>query len=116
MLIRVVVKSANYANETSKVILNREHYWHRIPEIASSPYIRSLLDTVQISDDEKDPPALVLEWMDMDLRVLPAERFRGDMGLFKATAKGMLSGLAVFEKLNLVHTGKMSQPQIVVSH
>lgn len=98
-------------NEDEKHYLQSEYEYHRIPEIASSNYIRSLHDTISASEDDKDTPSLVFEWMDMELRVLPAKRFRGDKKLFKTVAKGMLSGLAIFEKLKLLHGG-MSLPAL----
>jgi len=98
-----VVKSA--ATNDEKMPLNREYRNHKIPEIASCPYIQTLYDIVRPNDDTTDPPHLIFEWMDLDLRSVPAARFRGDPKLPKVVSKAVLSALKVFKKLNTVHTG-----------
>jgi hypothetical protein len=100
---RAVVKTAH--SDIEKFILNRELYNYQIPEIASCPSIRALVDTIPNTDGQNgDPPCLVFEWMDLDLFGLESERFRGDGQLFKTAARGMLSALALFARLKMVHT------------
>jgi hypothetical protein len=100
---RAVVKSA--ATDDEKIALKREYRNYRVPEIASCPYIRTLYDIVRPSDDPQELPYLIFEWMDLDLRSVPANQFRGDQKLPKTVFKAVLSALKLFKKLNAVHTG-----------
>lgn len=102
---RAVVKSATTSDE--KMALRREYRNYGIFAIASCPYIRTLYDTVRLHDDQSDLPCLVFEWMDLDLRSVPAHRFRGDSRLPRVVSKGVLSALELFKKFNAVHTGKL---------
>ena len=88
--------------------LKREYRNYGISEIASCPYIRTLYDTVRPDEDSGDPPCLVFEWMDLDLRSVPANQFRGDPRLPKIVSKAVLSALKRFKRLNAVHTGECS--------
>jgi hypothetical protein len=103
---RAVVKCAAINDE--KVALKREYRNYGISEIASCPYIRTLYDIVRPNEDPHDLPYLIFEWMDLDLRSVPAKRFRGDPRLPKVVSKAVLSALKTFEKLNAVHTGNCS--------
>ena len=103
---RAVVKCA--ATNDEKIALKREYRNYGISEIASCPYIRTLYDIVRQNEDPHDPPYLIFEWMDLDLRSVPANRFRGDPRLPKVVSKAVLSALKPFKKLNAVHTGNCS--------
>jgi serine/threonine protein kinase len=103
---RAVVKSA--ATNDEKIALKREYRNHRIFEIASCPYIRTLYDTVPSNEDQHNSPCLVFEWMDLDLRSVPANRFRGDPRLPRVVSNAVLSALKLFKMLNAVHTGNRS--------
>ncbi|KAH7388831.1 kinase-like domain-containing protein [Pyrenochaeta sp. MPI-SDFR-AT-0127] len=97
-----MIKSA--ATDSEKMCLRREIRNYRIDEIASSPYIRALYDTVQWNESQDDPPCLVFEWMDYDLRAITAPEFRSNPKLPKAVSYGVLSALDVFRTLDAVHT------------
>ncbi|MCJ1259168.1 hypothetical protein MMC24_007004 [Lignoscripta atroalba] len=97
-----VVKCAVTKDE--QTALKREYRNYGISEIASCPYIRTLYDTVRPDEDSGDPPCLVFEWMDLDLRSVPANQFRGDPRLPKIVSKAVLSALKRFKRLNAVHT------------
>jgi hypothetical protein len=103
---RAVVKSA--ATNDEKIALKREYRNHRIFEIASCPHIRTLYDTVRSNEDQHNSPCLVFEWMDLDLRLVPANRFRGDPRLPRVVSNAVLSALKLFKMLNAVHTGNRS--------
>jgi hypothetical protein len=103
---RAVVKSA--ATNDEDIALKREYRNYGIFEITSSPYIRTLYDTVQSYENQRDPSCLIFEWMDLDLRSVPANRFRGDPRLPRVVSKAVLSGLKLFKMLNVVHTGNYS--------
>ena len=103
---RAVVKCAATSDE--KTALKREYRNYGIPEIASCPSIRTLYDTVQANEDLHNPSCLVFEWMDLDLRSVPANRFRGDPRLPKVVSKAVLSALQLFKTLSAVHTGNCS--------
>jgi hypothetical protein len=103
---RAVVKSA--ATDDEKMPLHREYRNHKISKIVSCPYIQTLYDVVLPYDHSNDAPFLIFEWMDLDLRSVPAARFRGDPKLPKVVSKAVLSALEVFKKLNAVHTGNGS--------
>jgi hypothetical protein len=98
-----VVKSA--ATNDEKIALKREYRNHKIFEIASCPYIRTLYDTVRSNEDQQNSSCLVLEWMDLDLRSVPANRFRGDPRLPRVVSNAVLSALKLFKMLKAVHTG-----------
>lgn len=98
-----MVKCATTNGE--RIALKREYNNYGISEIASCPSIRTLYDTVRPDEDPHDPPYLVFEWMDLDLRSVPASRFRGDPRLPKVVSKAVLSALRLFNTLNAVHTG-----------
>ena len=102
---RAVIKSA--ATNDERIALKREYSNYKILEIASCPYIRALHDTVRSNEDQHDPGCLVFEWMDLDLRSVQANRFRGDPRLPKVVSKAVLSALGRFKKLSVVHTGKL---------
>ena len=103
---RAMVKCA--ATNDEKMALKREYRNYGISEIALCPYIRMLHDVVQSNGDLQDPPCLVFEWMDLDLRSVPAHRFRGDSRLPKVVSIAVLSALETFKTLNAVHTGDSS--------
>ena len=103
---RAVVKCG--ATDDEKIALKREFRNHGISKIASCPYIRTLYDIVQPNEDSHYPPYLIFEWMDFDLRSVPAKRFRGDLRLPKVVSKAVLSALETFKQLNAVHTGDCS--------
>jgi hypothetical protein len=107
---RAVIKSAVTNDEN--IALKREYRNHMITEIASCPYIRTLYDTVRSNENQHDPGCLVLEWMDLDLRSVQANRFRGDPRLPKVVSKAVLSALELFKKLNVVHTGGLFVPPL----
>jgi hypothetical protein len=103
-MLRSVIKSATTSNE--KRTLTREHANYGIPEIASCPDIRTLHDTISQPDaDSQEPPSLVFEWMDFDLRALPAYLFRADQHWPKAVSKAVLSALVCLKSLNAIHAG-----------
>jgi hypothetical protein len=68
-----VVKTA--ASDVEYVALKREYNNYKIPDIASSPYIRALYDAVSSFEQgvcqggaaAEDPLCLVFEWMETDL-------------------------------------------------
>jgi hypothetical protein len=103
---RTVVKCA--ATNGERVALKREYSNYGISEIASCPSIRTLYDTVRPEEDPYDLPYLMFEWMDLELRSVPASRFQGDPRLPKAVSKAVLSALGLFNALNVVHTGNCS--------
>lgn len=115
-----VVKTA--ASELESVALNREYQRYQVPDIASNPYIRNLYDTVGMfeggmgdgTEVAEEPPCLVLEWMDTDLRCLPSQQFRHASHLPKIVSRSVLSALDVFKKHNLMHTGKCPTSQSFV--
>ncbi|KAF2873062.1 kinase-like domain-containing protein [Massariosphaeria phaeospora] len=107
-----MVKTAATADE--KMCLRREYRNYRIEDIASSPYIRALCDTV--SDEDQDSPScLVFEWMDYDLRSVTAPEFRSNPRLPRAVSTAVLSVLRVLKTLNAVHTD-VNPNNIYVAH
>ena len=105
---RAMIKTA--ATDDEKMCLKRGYRNYRINEIASSPYIRALCDTVRSNEDE-DPDeqsCLVFEWMDHDLRSVTAPEFRGSPTIPKVVSKAVLSALTVLKTLDAVHTGRKS--------
>lgn len=111
---RAMIKSAT--TDSGKMCLRREYHNYRIDEIASSPYIRALYDTVDLSKSQDDPPCLVFEWMDHDLRAITAPEFRSNPKLPKAVSHGILSALNVLKTTDAVHTGCISYlyPSVVL--
>jgi hypothetical protein len=106
-----VVKTA--VGELENVALKREYNNYKIPDIASSPYIRTLYDTVGSFEDVRhggaaveDPLCLVLEWMETDLQSLSSHQYRCDSRLPKVISKSVLSALDTFKRYNAAHTGK----------
>ncbi|KAF2006447.1 kinase-like protein [Amniculicola lignicola CBS 123094] len=97
-----VMKSA--ATNDERIALKREYRNYGILEIATCPYIRTLHDTVQSNEDQHNPGCLVFEWMDLDLRSVQANQFRGNPRLPKVVSKAVLSALRLFKKLSVVHT------------
>ena len=100
---RAMIKTA--ATNDEKMCLRREHRNYGINDIASSPYIRALCDTVRLNEYQDDPSCLVFEWMDHDLQSITAPEFRGNPTLPKVMSKAVLSALNVLKTLNAVHTG-----------
>ena len=100
---RAVIKSADTADE--KLTLRREYRNYRISEIASSPYIRSLRDTIWSDQDGDNPSSLVFEWMDHTLTRVPMPLLRANPLLPKTVSKAVLSALSVLKTLNAIHTG-----------
>ena len=96
------------ATNDERIALSREYSNYKIAEFVSCPFIRSLYDTIQPEEDPPDPPYLVFEWMDLDLRSVSASQFRGDPRLPKIVSKAVLSALLLFDKFNAVHTGNHS--------
>jgi hypothetical protein len=112
---RAVVKTA--ASRLENVSLNREHNIYHMPDIASSPYIPALYDTVGSFEVEelsrfgvpaKDPSCLVFEWMETDLHSLSSYQYRRNSRLPKIISKSVLSALDMFRRYNGTYTGKHS--------
>ncbi|KAF2278162.1 kinase-like protein [Westerdykella ornata] len=102
---RAVVKSAITNDEI--FTLKREYRNYQKVEIASRPHIRTPYDVVWPNDTQEDQLHLLFEWMDRDLRLVPANVFRGDQRLPRAVSKAVLSALIIFKQLNVVHTGNL---------
>jgi serine/threonine protein kinase len=85
--------------------LTREYHNYGFSEIASSPFIRALRDTVWSNQDRDNPSCLVFEWIDQDLESVTAPTFRGRPILPKVVSKAVLSALSVLKTLGAVHTG-----------
>ena len=95
---------------------NRELRNHRLADVASCQYIRALCDVVGLNEDKalvdstltaKDPPCMVFEWMEHDLRAVPSDRFRQNSNLPKLIAKTVLSATALLKsQYGVVHTGE----------
>ena len=98
-----MIKTAD--TEDGKMCLRREYRNYRIGEIASSPHIRSLRDTVWSDQDGDSPSSLVFEWMDQTLTSVPMPLFRANPLLPKTVSKAVLSSLSVLKTLNAIHTG-----------
>ena len=98
-----MIKTAD--TEDGKMCLRREYRNYRIGEIASSPHIRSLRDTVWSDKDGDNPSSLVFEWMDQTLTSVPMPLFRANLLLPKTVSKAVLSALSVLKTLNAIHTG-----------
>lgn len=102
------------ASDEHKFVLDREYDNYKLPDIASCPYIRSLIDIIPDSDDAPgedassatETPPLVFEWMEQDLRTVPSEKFRETSNLPKLIAKSVLSALALLKsRYNGIHSG-----------
>jgi hypothetical protein len=87
--------------------LRREYRNYRIAEIASSPHIRSLRDTVWSDQDGDNPSSLIFEWMDQTLTLVPMPQFRANPFLPKTVSKAVLSALSVLKTLSAIHTGNI---------
>jgi hypothetical protein len=87
--------------------LRREYRNYRIAEIASSPHIQSLRDTVWSDQDGDNPSSLVFEWMDQTLTLVPMPQFRANPFLPKTVSKAVLSALSVLKTLSAIHTGNI---------
>lgn len=97
-----------------KTCLKREHGNYRLPTIAGCQYLRPLYDVVGPEDHTHwsnmpatgDPPCMVFEWMEHDLRTVPSDEFRENSILAKIIAKSILSTLAhIKTQFNGIHTG-----------
>jgi hypothetical protein len=87
--------------------LRREYRNYRIAEIASSPHIQSLRDTVWSDQDGDNPSSLIFEWMDQTLTLVPMPQFRANPFLPKTVSKAVLSALSVLKTLSAIHTGNI---------
>jgi hypothetical protein len=87
------------------ICLRREYHNYGFSEIASSPFIRALRDTVWSPQNQNAPSCLVFEWMDHDLKSVTAPEFRGSPILPKVVSKEVLSALDILKILGAVHTG-----------
>ena len=113
-----VVKSDTHR---TKIALRRERHNYTLPEISSSRYIRALYDVsgsdpidVQKLDGsaEEEPPCLIFEWMEHDLRSVHSDQYRQNSDLPKNIAKSVLSALHVIgSQYKATHTGR---PSLVV--
>lgn len=108
-----MIKTAD--TEDGKMCLRREYRNYRIGEIASSPYFRSLCDTVWPDQDEDNPSSLVFEWMDQTLTSVPMLQFRANQLLPKTVSKAILSALSVLRTLNAIYTGKCTYTVVISS-
>lgn len=101
---------------SDKTCLKRELDNYNLPAVASSQYIRVLLDVVGAGDNDtqvfneseiEGPLCMVFEWMEHDLRAVPSERYRKDSNLPKVIAKSVLSALALLKTQHgAIHTGE----------
>lgn len=100
-----------------KIILEREYHDYKMPDIASCPYIRNLIDIIPNSDDARganassttESPPLVFEWMEQDLRTVPSDEFRENSDLPKLVAKSVLLALALLKsRYSAIHSGGLS--------
>lgn len=111
---RAVVKTA--VGELESVALRREYNHYKNPDIASSPYIRTLYDVVGPSEGNmrqygtESQPCLIFEWMETDLRSLSSHPYRDGSFLPKIVSKSVLSALDIFRRYNIIHTGRYSAP------
>ena len=114
-LFSAVVKTAL---DIHKIILDREYHNYKMPDIASCPYIRNLIDIIPNSDDAcganassaTEIPPLVFEWMEQDLRTVLSVEFRENSDLPKLIAKSVLSALALLKtRYSAIHSGTLSR-------
>jgi len=99
-----------------KTCLERERSNYKLPAIISCQYIRTLYDVVGPDGDDaqvesasmtEDPPCMVFEWMEHDLRTVPSDQFRQNSDLPKIIARSVLSALVLLKtQHSAVHTGK----------
>lgn len=99
-----------------KTCLKRERSNYNLPAIISCQYIRTLYDVVGPDGDDaqvgsasrtEDPPCMVFEWMEHDLRTVPSDQFRQNSYLPKIIATSVLSALVILKtEYGAVHTGK----------
>jgi serine/threonine protein kinase len=101
-----------------KISLSREHYHYTLSDIASCSYIRTMLDVVDLDQEDapveakmvatvKEPQCLVFEWMDHDLRHVPSDHYRQNSILPKIIAKSVLSALTLFKSpFDAIHSGE----------
>ena len=99
-----------------KICLERERSNYKLPAVASCQHIRALHDVVGPDGDgihaesisrTEDPPCLVLEWMEHDLRTVPPDQFRQNSNLPKIIAKSVLLALVLLKtQYGAVHTGE----------
>ena len=109
-----VVKTAE--SDLENAALSREYHGYKISDIASSPFVRTLYDSVGSFDGSvgegdaamEDSLCLVFEWMKTDLRLVSSHRFRRDSKLPKIVSKSVLSALDLFKGYKLIHTGEYS--------
>ena len=107
-----MVKTA--VGELENVALKREHYNYKIPDIASSPYIRTLYGAAgsfegninHVGAAAEHPPCLVFEWMETDLQSLTSHQYRRDARLPRIISKSVLSALDIFKRFDVTHTGE----------
>ena len=98
-----------------KTCFKRERDNYKLPAVASCQYIRTLYDVIGQDQDgaqgddisaTDDPPCMVFEWMEHDLRIVTSDPFRDHSNLPKIIAKSILSALAVLKtQFNAIHTG-----------
>lgn len=99
-----------------KTCLKRERNNYKLPAIILCQYIRTLYDVVGPDEDvaqvdsesmTEDPPCMVFEWMEHDLRTVPSDQFRQNSNLPKIIAKSVLSALVILKtQYGAVHTGE----------
>lgn len=99
-----------------KICLNRERSNYKLPAIISCQFIRTMYDIVGPDGDDArverasmtdDPPCMVFEWMEHDLRAVPSDQFRQNSDLPKVIAKSVLSALALLKsEYGAIHTGE----------
>ncbi|KAK8199812.1 kinase-like domain-containing protein [Phyllosticta capitalensis] len=107
-----VLKCATTEDEVVGLIQEQENYG--FPEIASSPFVRKLLDTINTDGDPDLPPVpegktplvafLVLEWLDGNLTGLSESHFRDNPALAKAVAYAVLKALVASKRAGRVNT------------
>lgn len=93
--------------DAHKQILGREHHNHKLPPIATSPYIRSLYDTVYTDESAAEPSSLVFEWMDYDASQISEDEYRRRPILTKRVSKAVLEALVTIKNINAMHTGQL---------
>lgn len=110
-LIRAIVKTCS--SDLDQILLAREYRSYQIPDFATSPYIRHMLEAIGMPQEQGNnsiapalhPPCLIFEWMDTDLWHVPSKPFRNDTELPKVVCRSVLSALAIFKKHGKTHTG-----------
>jgi hypothetical protein len=99
-----------------KICLERERSNYKLPAVVSCQHIRTLHDVVGPDGDgirakstsrTEDPPCLVFEWMEHDLRTVSPDQFRQNSNLPKIIAKSVLLALVLLKtQYGAVHTGE----------